>query len=357
MSKVKKLVLSSMLIISSTTLMGCGQIIETVQDLAGKERPMNSDYTQDNSTNSDYVDINGEKVKVPDNSIVLEGTKENLPVEVKQNTIENPIKEGFKVVGDDTYGWFQIPEDFGRFVDVNNPDPNIKQFSSQDKSFILTFYPIRNDVSHNEMVANFVDYMRNQGPNVLLMPGEVNGNKASELFQYYEKDDYTWHVWIVDEKDARKYISIEYEGEQEELKNNVLESYSLTEPQQADTPVVSKPSIDNSNPENMESDYNMEIVPHTNNFEVTYVQDYHIKFKVFGDDLKEGHTYYGSFYNHEDFETIGRMEQKAVRANDGSYYLDVDLRLNKPLKKVMYSFDIIDLDQENYYKEVEFSIK
>lgn len=333
MVNLKSIVVGSVLVLSISSLTGCSQILEKVTE---KNVAPSSEET---------VDINGQKVKLPDNSLVM-GEDSNERPQVS-------LEEGFKVVGDDEYGWLQIPEDFVKFIEATNPNSPAKQFAKGDKSFILTFNPLPTEASHEDLVMNLVEHMRSQGPSVLAIPTEVNGNKATELFQHFEKDNYIWHVWIIEEGNSRKYISMEYTGDQEELKNKILNSYSATEPVTKDSSVSSDTTNSNT-PISTSSDFNL--VPQSDNFKEVHISKENLRIHVFG-DFNENSTYFASIYDQVDFDSFSYQEVKPTKAKDGSLYLDLDFKLEREPRSAVHNVDITDTGEDGFFEKVEFTIE
>lgn len=134
-------------------------------------------------------------------------------------------EDGFVRVGKSGFGFINIPQDFVNFVELG-ASAEMFQKAKRDKSFIITLMPLTKTISYDEQLKILLHKCQSDGPNVVLYETTVNDIKATALFQYYRNEDLYVHMWLLDEPESNKFFSIEYNGDQEELKNNIAASYN-----------------------------------------------------------------------------------------------------------------------------------
>ncbi|WP_210364029.1 hypothetical protein [Bacillus sp. REN3] len=227
-----KKVMGSLIVFSAFLLAGCGGVVkETVKTVVKQQTGTEEGEAAAADTVNSADGAGTEDVSTPD----AEGTKDDASEGTSADSTETDgepgnVKEGFQLVGDDTVGWFKIPEDFIKFIEQGGGIPNGIQYATPDGSLILTAMKVDTADSLETIAAGMVEHMTSQGPSVMQNKTTVNGSPALVLFQHFPSQDLKWYVHLVDEGNARKYISIEYAGDQEDLKNQLLEHYSPVKP-------------------------------------------------------------------------------------------------------------------------------
>lgn len=140
-------------------------------------------------------------------------------------TFKVVIEEGFVRVGKPGYGYINVPQDFIDFRDLDDKSGRLFQKARRDNSFIVTILPGAKKVSFNEFAAVANTQLLKMGPSTVMTDATINSVQAVVIFQYYKNEDLTLNTILLNESDSYKMITVEYNGDQEELYKKILNSY------------------------------------------------------------------------------------------------------------------------------------
>lgn len=167
------------------------------------------------------------------------GASEEVSNTSKVDQKDSSIKliPNFMVVGEKNIGYIQVPEEFVSFYDgelaQNGVISKVIQYAKIDQSFILSAMSLNSDATLGEGIAGITSSMEADGP-VESKKVKIDGYEAAEIYQYYADVDYHLYVYLVDTGDDLKFISLEFTGseakEKEELKEQIISTYSADEP-------------------------------------------------------------------------------------------------------------------------------
>lgn len=125
---------------------------------------------------------------------VYEDYKDEVEKEIKDKDIDididikdkdKEVKEDTKYVGDDTYGYVQVPKKWVEFVDVSGTDA-IQYTDIGDKGYIVTLNVIKQDVSDYDAAKAINDGIKNEGATSYYISATIGGYKG-----YVVKGSYT----------------------------------------------------------------------------------------------------------------------------------------------------------------------
>ena len=265
-----------------------------------------------------------------------------------QDVSEPNILIDYQFVGNDSYGYMQIPEDFKRFITATNRNDDTFIFASPDEKMIVSFELYSKAATLKNASKKIADDLNGNGEGVEVSPIEINGMQGSMISKTLVDEDYHIYVYILQGKQELRYISIEFEGNQEDVRDNIVNSYmeqryAYAEP----TPTnleVTKSGLSNLT-ETMsiflnDSDLNASVF--TKELDITEIATDMIAFKLYG-DFKEGQEYFVSVEDPESAEFFGNFETTPKKDNEGTYLEGTILSENKFTPNIMYHIATINL--------------
>lgn len=119
-----------------------------------------------------------DKVEDKDIDIEIKNKDKDIDIDIKE-------KEDTKYIGDDTYGYVQVPKKWVKFVDVSGTDA-IQYTDIGDKGYIVTLNVIKQDVSDYDAAKAIQDGIKNEGASAYYLSANIGGYKG-----YVVKGTYT----------------------------------------------------------------------------------------------------------------------------------------------------------------------
>lgn len=271
------------------------------------------------------------------------------PVSASAQDVSEPdILIDYQFVGNDSYGYMQIPEDFERFVTATNMNDDTFIFASPDEKLIVSFELYSKAATLKNATKKIADGLNGNGEDVEVSPVEINGLQGSMISKTWADEDYHIYVYILQGKQELRYISIEYEGKQDDVRDNIVKSYMEQRYAYAE-PTPTNLEVTKSGLSNLtetlsiflnDSDLNASVF--TKELDITEIATDMIAFKLYG-DFKEGQEYFVSLEDPESTEFFGNFETKPKKGNEGTYLEGTILSENKFTPDIMYHIATINL--------------
>ena len=149
----------------------------------------------------------------------------------KETVVEDDglkLLEGYMVVGSETNGYIQIPEDYVPFVEAGVSN-DITAFAKVDQSVKVNLLSLGNTSTLNAVQKNLESNLQTDGQEPSATPMTVGGNEAVQIYTYYEADKTNLYVYLIQTDTDITYLSIEYTGDNDQVRDNIVMSFSKTD--------------------------------------------------------------------------------------------------------------------------------
>lgn len=243
------------------------------------------------------------------------------------------LYEGFKFVGNNDSGFLQVPADFKRFVEMVTNSESSLAYSQRDGMMKVSFQALQSPDLEAEVESTLKAMQEkkeaDEQSTVVVEDIEVAGLNGKVIHkQYFSKyADMDYHVYMIylNGKYSMKTISIEFEGDQHELKDKILSSYS-----EDSYAVVSNDTAEmyddaaHGNGEVLATyesdDLKLKAGILSTNLQITKFEENNITLKMMG-DFNEKDDYFVTLVKGDTLDYMGGSYVKAKTDAEGSYLL------------------------------------
>ncbi|MGE7983668.1 hypothetical protein [Solibacillus sp. NPDC093137] len=250
---------------------------------------------------------------------------------LSNNSME--LYKDFKFVGNKDSGYLQVPEEFKRFVEMAINSESSLAYSHRDETMKVSFQALESPDLQVEVDSTLkvMQEKKNADEHSIVNVDdiEVAGLKGKVIHKEYYSEwaDMDYHVYMIflNGKYSLKSISFEFEGDQYELKDKILASYS-----EDSYAVVSNDTAEMYNDEangngevlaTYESD-DQKLVAGilSTNLQITKFEEDNVTLKIMG-DFNEENDYFVTLVKADTLDYMGGSYVKAKTDKDGSYLL------------------------------------
>ena len=142
-----------------------------------------------------------DKVEDKDIDIEIKNKDKDIDIDIKE-------KEDTKYIGDDTYGYVQVPKKWVKFVDVSGTEA-IQYTDIGDKGYIVTLNVIKQDVSDYDAAKAIQDGIKNEGASAYYLSATIGDYKGYVVKGTYSDGTKIDSYIFKTEDGVLRFVSIE----------------------------------------------------------------------------------------------------------------------------------------------------